>query len=304
VFDYLEINPEDVELATPGIQSSSDKFDPAAVLTFMKDTGVTFESLGEENQRILFGSLGLDFDVYKAANAPAPVPEDGTIAPTTLSEELPFVMPSVASQTAAEALLERSKRASAEKGLSMRELDLAKRIAAGDELSKLDIAQLRSWFTNNDPNNDPNNHILAYEYDCLGGEDMQAALFPGPSPDQESVMKALDDIDLKPTEQMQREAQKGLDLRKEFKRGGTAVGVARARDIANAKNLSPETVARMSSFFSRHEKSVKEGKGFKHGDEGYPSAGKIAWLLWGGEGGMDWAKRKQDEIRRVRGEKV
>ena len=304
ILDHLEINPEDVELATPGIQSSSDKFDPAAVLTFMKDTGVTFESLGEENQRILFGSLGLDFDVYKKANAPAPVPEDGTIAPTTLSEELPFVLPSTASQIAAEALLERSKRASAEKGLSMRELDLAKRIAAGDELSKLDIAQLRSWFANNDPNNDPNNHIMAYEYDCLGGEDMQAALFPGPAPDQESVMKALDDIDLVPTEQMQREAQKGLDLRKEFKRGGTAVGVARARDIANAKNLSPETVARMSSFFSRHEKSVKEGKGFEHGSEGYPSAGKIAWLLWGGEGGMDWAKRKQDEIRRVRGEKV
>jgi hypothetical protein len=213
-------------------------------------------------------------------------------------------MPSTASQTAAEALLERSKRASAEKGLSMRELDLAKRIAAGDELSKLDIAQLRSWFTNNDPNNDPNNHILAYEYDCLGGEDMQAALFPGPSPDQESVMKALDDIDLKPTEQMQREAQRGLDLRKEFKRGGTAVGVARARDIANGKNLSPETVARMVSFFSRHEKSVKQGKGFKSGTEGYPSAGKIAWLLWSGEGGFTWAERKMDEIKRARGEKV
>jgi hypothetical protein len=300
----LEIPAEEVQLATPGIQSSSDKFDPAAVLTFMKDTGVTFESLGEENQRILFGSLGLDFDVYKAANAPAPTPEGDIITPTTLSEDLPFVLPSVASQVAAEALLERSKRPSAEKGLSMRELDLAKRIASGDELSKLDINQLKGWFSKNDPDLYPDNHIMAYEFDCLGGEDMRAALNPGPSEESESVMKTLEDIDLKPTEQMQREAQKGLDLRRQFGRGGTAVGVARARDIANGKNLSPETVSRMVSFFSRHEKSVKEGKGFKHGDEGYPSAGKIAWLLWGGEGGYDWAKRKQDEVRRVRGEKV
>ena len=34
----------------------------------------------------------------------------------------------------------------------------------------------------------------------------------------------------------------------------------------------------------------------KKGDKGYPSAGKIAWLLWGGEGGFNWAKRKVEEI--------
>ena len=51
-------------------------------------------------------------------------------------------------------------------------------------------------------------------------------------------------------------------------------------------------------------KSSEQGKGSKSGTEGYPSAGKIANLLWGGQPGYDWAKRKQDEIRRVRGEKV
>lgn len=303
VFRVLEINPEEVEIATVGIDTANDKFDPAAVMTFMKDAGVGWDTLGEANQRVLFNSLGLDYDVYKAANQPVnTAPEGSAIAPSTLSEELPFVLPSTASAVAAEALLDRSKRPTAEKGLSIRELDLAKRIAAGDELSKLDIAQLKSWFTRNNPDEDPNNHIMAYEYDCLGGEDMKVALFPGPVDEQETVMKTLEDIDLKPTEQMQREAQKGLDYRREFNRGGTAVGVARARDIANGKNLSPETVARMVGFFSRHEKSVKEGKGFKHGTEGYPSAGKIAWLLWGGEGGFDWATRKMEEIKRVRGD--
>jgi len=111
--------------------------------------------------------------------------------------------------------------------------------------------------------------------------------------------KSLDDIDRKPTKQMMREAKKGLELRKEFGRGGTEVGVARARDIMNGKNLSIETIKRMYSFFSRQEKSIKNGEGFKKGDKGYPSAGKIAWLLWGGEGGFDWAKRKVKEIENV-----
>jgi hypothetical protein len=35
----------------------------------------------------------------------------------------------------------------------------------------------------------------------------------------------------KPTDSMKKAAQRGLDLRKEYGRGGTAVGIARARDI-------------------------------------------------------------------------
>ena len=116
--------------------------------------------------------------------------------------------------------------------------------------------------------------------------------------------KSLKDIDTKPTKQMMREAKKGLEMRKEYGRGGTEVGVARARDIMNGKNLSIKTIKRMYSFFSRQEESVKNGKGFKKGDKGYPSAGKIAWLLWGGEGGFDWSKRKVEEIKRVEGESL
>jgi len=95
-------------------------------------------------------------------------------------------------------------------------------------------------------------------------------------------------IDLKPTDGMKSEAQKGLDWRKEFNRGGTAVGVARARDIINGRELSPSTVKRMYSFFSRHEVD-KQGIGFNPGEDGYPSAGRIAWALWGGDAGQSWA---------------
>ena len=92
----------------------------------------------------------------------------------------------------------------------------------------------------------------------------------------------------KPTEGMIEEALKGLEWRREYNRGGTEVGVARARDISNGKNLSLDTVKRMRSYFARHEVD-KGGEGYKPGDEGFPSAGRIAWALWGGDAGKTWA---------------
>ena len=91
-----------------------------------------------------------------------------------------------------------------------------------------------------------------------------------------------------PTDAMVEEARRGLDWRQEFNRGGTEVGVARARDIANRRPLSHETVGRMASFFARHEVD-KEGQGFTPDEDGYPSAGRIAWALWGGDPGKTFA---------------
>jgi lambda family phage portal protein len=95
----------------------------------------------------------------------------------------------------------------------------------------------------------------------------------------------------KPTKGMIEEALKGLKWRQEYNRGGTAVGVARARDISNGKNLSDDTVKRMHSYFSRHEVD-KKGQGFQQGEDGFPSAGRIAWALWGGDAGQIWAADK------------
>jgi len=95
----------------------------------------------------------------------------------------------------------------------------------------------------------------------------------------------------RPSKGMVEEALKGLKWREEHNRGGTAVGVARARDISNGKNLSDDTVKRMHSFFSRHEVD-KKGQGFQQGEDGFPSAGRIAWALWGGDAGQVWAADK------------
>lgn len=87
-----------------------------------------------------------------------------------------------------------------------------------------------------------------------------------------------------PPQAVRNNAKRGLELREKHGRGGTAVGVARARDLSNGKALSLDTLKRMNSYFARHEVD-KKGEGW-----GVDSAGYIAWLLWGGDAGRSWAK--------------
>ena len=103
----------------------------------------------------------------------------------------------------------------------------------------------------------------------------------------------------KPTSGMVSEAKKGLEWRSEYGRGGTEVGIARARDISNGKNLSDDTVKRMYSFFSRHEVD-KKAEGFRPGEDGYPSNGRIAWALWGGDAGFSWSRKLADRMEKER----
>ena len=98
-----------------------------------------------------------------------------------------------------------------------------------------------------------------------------------------------------PTDAMVEEAKRGLEWRKEHGRGGTKIGVARARDIQNRKELSIDTVKRMFSFFARHEVD-KKAEGFDSGEDGYPSAGRIAWALWGGDPGFAFARRVKESV--------
>jgi len=100
-------------------------------------------------------------------------------------------------------------------------------------------------------------------------------------------------IDFKPPASVADAARAALQLRASqtaSKRGGTAVGVARARQLANRQNVSPSTARRMKAYFDRHEVD-KQATGFKRGEKGFPSRGKQAWELWGGNAGYGWAKK-------------
>ena len=100
-------------------------------------------------------------------------------------------------------------------------------------------------------------------------------------------------IDFKPPASVADAARAALQLRASqsaSKRGGTAVGVARARQLANRQNVSPSTARRMKAYFDRHEVD-KQATGFKRGEKGFPSRGKQAWELWGGNAGYGWATK-------------
>lgn len=69
--------------------------------------------------------------------------------------------------------------------------------------------------------------------------------------------------------------------------GFTGVGRARARQLANGETVSDETIRRMRSYFARHEVD-KQAEGFSRGEDGFPSAGRVAWDAWGGDAGQRW----------------
>ena len=101
------------------------------------------------------------------------------------------------------------------------------------------------------------------------------------------IGKALETF--RPSATIAENAKRGLELRKEYNRGGTEVGVARAVQLKNRENLSFDTVQRMYSYFSRHEVD-KNAEGFSRGEDGFPSAGYIAWMLWGGDEAYTWSR--------------
>jgi hypothetical protein len=103
----------------------------------------------------------------------------------------------------------------------------------------------------------------------------------------------------KPTSGMASAAKRALKWKDEGKAGGTLVGLARANQLKDREPLSASTVLRMYSFFSRHEPD-KQATGFRSGEEGFPSKGRVAWDLWGGDGGYSWSTAKRNQIMRER----
>ena len=105
-------------------------------------------------------------------------------------------------------------------------------------------------------------------------------------------MSKYDHIDFKPPVGVAEEAEKGLEWRSEYGRGGTDVGVQRAKQLKNRQNISPDTIKRMVNFFSRH--GFNEGK--NKDENGEPTAWRIAWALWGGNPGRAWCNKVKRQM--------
>jgi len=87
----------------------------------------------------------------------------------------------------------------------------------------------------------------------------------------------------------QEEAKRALEWRKKHDRGGTPVGLNTARTLANGGQIGIQKVRHIAKYFPRHEVD-KKAQGYKPGEKGFPSNGRIAWALWGGDAAWRWAR--------------
>lgn len=100
---------------------------------------------------------------------------------------------------------------------------------------------------------------------------------------------------LKPTARMAANAKRGLRLRERFGRGGTEVGVRRAHQLARRDLLEPADIKSIYSYFARHAVDKQTSSHAWDSDDD-PSAGFIAWLLWGGDEGKTWVDRQRKKL--------
>jgi hypothetical protein len=104
-----------------------------------------------------------------------------------------------------------------------------------------------------------------------------------------------------PPKGVQQAAERGLNNRRKYGRGGltnkqasehgVGSGVQRAVNLKNGNKVSPQTIKRMVSFFARHEQHKNAKK-----PDGSPGAGKIAWDLWGSDAGKRWANSVKNKM--------
>ena len=96
-------------------------------------------------------------------------------------------------------------------------------------------------------------------------------------------------------------ARLGLKLREKYHRGGLSIeqanqkgidsGIIRTHQLISEQPLSIEIIKKMARF-NRHRRNYRPE--IKLSDGG-PTAGTIAWLLWGGTEGINWALNFKDK---------
>ncbi|MFO0271384.1 MAG: hypothetical protein ACK53W_12720 [Gemmatimonadota bacterium] len=120
-----------------------------------------------------------------------------------------------------------------------------------------------------------------------------------------------------PPASVQAAARRGLAAREKWGRGGLSTqeagaqgigsGVARATTLANGDRVSVASIRAMARFFARHQENYRPSA---TEPDGGPTAGTIAWWLWGGDPGKAWADRvladldEADKALRVRRPRV
>jgi hypothetical protein len=88
---------------------------------------------------------------------------------------------------------------------------------------------------------------------------------------------------------VQSEAKKALEWHAEHHRGGTPVGLNTARILAKGGQIGLHKIHHIAKYFPRHEVD-KKATGYNPGEDNFPSNGRIAWALWGGDAARRWVQ--------------
>ena len=109
---------------------------------------------------------------------------------------------------------------------------------------------------------------------------------------QEVITEVVEAEKYYPPKGAQSAAKRALKWIEEGKAGSgfTTTGRARAAQLARGGAVSRDVAAKMKSYFARHEVD-KKATGFRAGEDGYPTPGRVAWDAWGGDAAASWSKK-------------
>ena len=161
---------------------------------------------------------------------------------------------------------------------------------------------------------------LAYKYENMEDAPINLIVEDRPIPDPATIGDEEDDnnrahhrikipasydhIDFFPTKGVIAELQKGLKWHRQGRSGDglKPATVNWATRLVNGAKISPDKVRRMRAWLARHE-SDKRGRGFYPGEVGYPSPGRVAWALWGGDPAKTWSNKIIGQMEKADSEK-
>jgi starvation-inducible DNA-binding protein len=99
-------------------------------------------------------------------------------------------------------------------------------------------------------------------------------------------------------------ARQGIKLLEYAGDGLKAQTISEARDLASG-SATPNKVMRMAAWLARHESDLKspDARAYLNGASDKPTAGQVAWLLWGGDisnvnqdRAKAWAEKERDRL--------
>ena len=107
-----------------------------------------------------------------------------------------------------------------------------------------------------------------------------------------ATKKEYESIDFTPPDGVREECARGVEWYDEGKGGDGLVDetIAWAKKIAAGEPITPEKAKLMNAWLARHAVDL-EAEGAEPGDDGYPSAGRVAWALWGGDPAVAWSAK-------------